>query len=107
MTQPLTLDDVVQEAYSCALDKGFWTERQSWPFNVRVTVAAALIATEASEIIEAVRHRELQDDIAAEIADVVIRAADLAGFLGIDLDDAVRRKMTFNRTRPYLNGKAF
>ena len=41
---------------------------------------------------------------AVELADILIRVGDLAGFLGIDLDEAVRLKMAYNRTRPHRHG---
>lgn len=42
-----------------------------------------------------------------ELADAVIRIADLCGHMGIDLDDIVRRKMDYNDKRPYKHGKVF
>lgn len=45
--------------------------------------------------------------IPSELADAVIRIADLAGALGIDLDAAIVEKMAFNENRPYKHGKKF
>ena len=42
--------------------------------------------------------------LATELADIVIRTADLAGILGIDLEAAVTAKMAVNQTRPYRFG---
>lgn len=39
-----------------------------------------------------------------ELADIVIRVADLAGALGIDLEAAVREKIAYNATRPHRHG---
>ena len=39
-----------------------------------------------------------------EIADVMIRIFDLAGYLRIDLEDAVETKMQYNHSRPYRHG---
>ena len=44
---------------------------------------------------------------AVELADAVIRIADLCGHLGIDLEAAIREKMEYNATRPYKHGKSF
>ena len=44
------------------------------------------------------------EGLPAELADVVIRCLDLAGALGIDLDEAVRIKMEFNRHRKHRHG---
>lgn len=65
-----------------------------------------LIHSEISEAMEG--HRKgLQDDklphrpmIEVELADAVIRIADLAGALGLDLGGAIAEKMAFNAQRP-------
>ena len=40
----------------------------------------------------------------SELADAVIRIADLAGALGIDLEAAIVQKMSYNRQRPFRHG---
>ena len=40
-----------------------------------------------------------------EVADVMIRLFDLAGYLQIDLEGAVDEKIAFNETRPHKHGK--
>lgn len=44
---------------------------------------------------------------AVELADAVIRIADLCGHLGIDLETAIAQKMAYNETRPFKHGKKF
>lgn len=44
------------------------------------------------------------EGVASELADVVIRVADLCGLYGIDLNAALEEKMAFNKTRPYRHG---
>ena len=44
---------------------------------------------------------------AIELADAVIRIADLCGYMGIDLEAAIREKMAYNATRPHKHGKNF
>ena len=44
---------------------------------------------------------------AVELADAVIRIADLCGYMGIDLETVIREKMEYNATRPYKHGKSF
>lgn len=66
----------------------------------------ALIHSEVSEAMEG--HRKgLRDDhlpnrlsIEVELADAVIRIADLCGALGLDLGGAIAEKMEFNAIRP-------
>ena len=65
-----------------------------------------LIVSEVSEAMEG--HRKgLQDDklphrpmIEVELADAVIRIADLAGALQLDLGGAIAEKLAYNATRP-------
>lgn len=66
----------------------------------------ALIHSEVSEAMEG--HRKgLPDDklphrpmVEVELADAVIRIADLAGALGLDLGGAIAEKLAFNAQRP-------
>jgi NTP pyrophosphatase (non-canonical NTP hydrolase) len=44
------------------------------------------------------------EGVVAELADIVIRVADLCGLYGIDLDAALEEKMAYNSTRPYRHG---
>lgn len=42
-----------------------------------------------------------------ELADVIIRVMDEAEFRGIDLEEVIRLKHAFNKTRPFKHGKEF
>ena len=76
--------------------------------EMHVSRLLALIHSEVSEALEAVRKGQLKnDDFQEELADVLIRVFDLAGWLGIDLDEVVKKKMAFNQMRPHKHGKAF
>lgn len=44
------------------------------------------------------------EGVCAELADIVIRVADLCGLYGIDLEKAIKEKLSFNKTRPYRHG---
>ena len=39
-----------------------------------------------------------------ELADVIIRIADLCGEFGLDLESALTTKLSYNQTRPYRHG---
>lgn len=47
------------------------------------------------------------EGVAVELADAVIRIADLCGHMGIDLEAAIDLKMAYNETRPFKHGKKF
>lgn len=63
----------------------------------------ALIHSEASESLEAIRKGEAANE-AEELADVIIRILDYAGWKGIDLQREVVEKMKHNETRGFKHG---
>lgn len=67
--------------------------------------AAQLIFFEGDEMLTAVEDYKW-DDAVEELADVVIMAMSAAGYLGIDIDAAIRRKMEINKGRPWKHGKS-
>lgn len=62
---------------------------------------AASISIEAAEILECVQwsERAKSDEIAGELADVVLYVAQLANVLAIDLGEAVTKKLELNHDR--------
>lgn len=83
--------------------RGWWND--PLPNDALVPQKLMLIVSELSEAMEA--HRKgLQDDhlphrpgFEVELADAVIRIADLAGAMGLDLGDAILEKIAYNRRR--------
>ncbi|CAB4159252.1 NTP-PPase_u5 domain containing protein [uncultured Caudovirales phage] len=81
----------------------------------------ALIHSEVSEALEGIRknkqdeHLPHRKSVEVELADAVIRIADLAGALGLDLGGAIAEKMAYNaqradhkpEARAAAGGKAF
>ena len=74
-----------------------------WEDPRRVPTVIALIHSEASEALEAFRHRD-RENFAEELADILIRVLDCAGGLGIDIDNEVRAKMEKNKGRGFKHG---
>jgi NTP pyrophosphatase (non-canonical NTP hydrolase) len=44
------------------------------------------------------------EGIPSELADIVIRVADICGYYGIDLQAAIDEKMEYNKSRPHKHG---
>jgi len=108
---PLTIDTLVAEAHTTALDKGWWEGFED--AEQRVPEALAAIHSEVSEAFEAYRrdetsYRERADGkpegFGVELADAIVRIADLAGALGVDLTFCLRRKLAYNKTRKHRHG---
>lgn len=96
-----------KEAHQIAADHGF-CDGEPEP-----VIAIALMHSELSEALEAVRCNLTSDHIPQftgieeEFADVVIRIMQFSDWAGLRLSDAILAKMEYNRGRPYKHGKRF
>ena len=75
-----------------------WVERMGW-HNKTVLEALALIASEVGEAVNECRGDVPTQELGTELADIILRVADLAHWQGIDLDAAIAAKMEINEAR--------
>jgi NTP pyrophosphatase (non-canonical NTP hydrolase) len=78
--------------------KGFKTGWENMPEKLM------LVVTELSEAMEALRHDD-KENFREELADTIIRIADICGSVGIDIESEIKTKMEVNKTRPQKHGK--
>lgn len=106
-----------------ATKKGFWPSFKD-VFGFRPTATAtetfeelrisqhiALVHSELSEMLEAIRHGNKPSDhipefsgAEEEAADVVIRMMNICAYKRWRLSEAIVAKIAFNETRPYQHG---
>ncbi len=100
------------QASSMAEDKGFWSGEA--PKLTKQAEKIALMHSELSEALEALRHGNPPDkhcpqfsSLEVELADVLIRLMDFAGHYRLDVGGAAKAKLQVNASRPYKHGKGF
>jgi NTP pyrophosphatase (non-canonical NTP hydrolase) len=104
------LDELSNELHETAVGKGFWPAQVD---HIFITKQLMMIVSEAVEVMEAIRKDKGPDAIADEMADIVIRTLDLHagliehGYTNVLLDDAMKKKANFNKTRPERHGVRF
>jgi len=82
--------------------KGWYEENSKRPQTPRNL--AISLALEAAEILEHFQWKdEIKDkeELASELADVALYLLELASVTGIDLEEAMLKKLEFNKTRKW------
>lgn len=104
----INLTDMAYVLNQNAKEKGFWDENNGVNFYIK---QMAMIHSEVSEILEALRKEQGDEAIVTEMADVIIRLLDLYGgmrvdgyFQGILLEDVLLDKVEKNKSRPKMHG---
>lgn len=111
----MNLDNLARSVHHNATEKGFWdymyenVEPKADPF-IFFAKQIAMIHSEATEVLEALRKQKGQQEVVEELADIIIRVVDLyqglvmAGEAKDSLEDTITRKTIINSQRPKMHG---
>lgn len=101
----MTITELVNAAYATAKQKGWHDEDRN------DAECIALMHSELSEALEAMRKPELKDThlphldaVGVELADTIVRIFDYCGMRNIDLETCVMEKMAYNLKRSHKHG---
>lgn len=129
----MNINELVVESYGGSADNGFWdldsrligaartlgaSELGRHAINSIIGNKLTLITSELSEAQDHLRDGREPDDVfydekgkpdgfGVELADAVIRIADLCGALDIPLDSLIEEKLAYNKTRGHKHGREF
>jgi len=104
------LDDMASEIHKTAIEKGFWPKDVD---DIFLAKQLMMIVSETVEVLEAIRKDKGKQEVADEMADIVIRTLDLYqglkdnGYVDEDLQTALNKKTDYNKSRPERHGVKF
>jgi len=108
MTFEKEWNKISKKIYKNAVNHGFWKEERN------DGEAMALIHSEISEALEAMRNGNPSSNkimefsgVEEELADAIIRIMDYAFGKDLDVAGAITAKLEYNKSREFLHGKSF
>jgi NTP pyrophosphatase (non-canonical NTP hydrolase) len=112
----INLDAAAKELHDNAVEKGFWEPNNKDTHIIFYLKQLAMVHSEVSEVLEAIRKEQGAEKIVEEFVDIIIRVLDLywgmtrdgslrteEGF-NISLHEAFQKKIDINRDRPRMHG---
>ena len=104
------LDALAAVLHEIAIEKGFWDGEYS---HDKIGNKLALVHSEVTEVLEAIRKSKGSEQVVEEMADVIIRLLDVYAAMRNEeqilhsLDEVLEAKINKNKERPRLHGNLF
>jgi NTP pyrophosphatase (non-canonical NTP hydrolase) len=104
------IDALAATLHQTAIEKGFWDGEVT---NDKIGNKLALVHSEVTEVLEAIRKSKGSESVVEEMADVLIRLLDLYAAMRDDnliehsFDEVLDKKLNINKERPRLHGNLF
>ena len=104
------IDALSAVLHETAIEKGFWDGEYS---NDKIGNKIALVHSEVTEVLEAIRKSKGSEHIVEEMADVIIRLLDVYAAMRNNeqithsLDEILENKINKNKESPRLHGNLF
>lgn len=104
------LDVLAALLHEIAIEKGFWDGEKNFD---KLGNKLALVHSEITEILEAIRKNKGSKETVEEMADVIIRLLDVYAAMRNEnmvmhsLDETLKEKININKQRPRLHGNLF
>jgi NTP pyrophosphatase (non-canonical NTP hydrolase) len=104
------LDALSAVIHETAIEKGFWDGPKN---HDKIGNKLALVHSEVTEVLEAIRKNKGSQQVVEEMADVIIRLLDIyasmmnGGLIEHSLDEELSKKMEVNSSRARLHGNLF
>jgi NTP pyrophosphatase (non-canonical NTP hydrolase) len=106
----MSLDLMARRVHLIAKNKGFWEGEVTYD---KIGNKLALVHSEVTEVLEAIRKDQGGEKVVEEMADIIIRLVDLyqaminTGQIKDSLDFVLEKKIMKNMERPALHGNKF
>lgn len=104
------VDDFSHTIHANAVAKGFWDANTEENRTIFYLKQLAMIHSEVSEVLEAIRKEKGHEVVVEELADIMIRTMDLWSgmtwdhYTNVSLKDSIYKKVKKNQDRPKMHG---
>ncbi len=107
------MNDLAHTLHARAKAKGFYEPMENMEekdYVIFYLKQLAMIHSEVTEVLEAIRKEKGDDVVVEELADILIRVLDFWAFLNVTgytkktLSDALNEKIAVNKERPHMHG---